>query len=158
MKLLNYLIRNRPETTGRCTRLCGYLSACCSRGGFFLGRESGFLMKVMIVALLAAVSCSVVLAAETQNPDKTLSMGFDATTSHLDDSYAGQARYQLGNSTYYLVRDAEPVTNTFFTGDVKMPMNDWLTLNAHGGTWTQQSVSNTSKGYTLGGGFRVYFH
>ena len=157
MKLLNYLIRNRPEITGRSARLCGYLSACYSRGGFFFGRESGFLMKIKLAALFIALSCSVALASDTKNPDKCLSIGFDYTLTHMTDHRPGVLTYNFNTQTIPATFDSTQFNQKTVIFDVRMPVSNSITVSAHGGPYSQTAYSVKSNGYSIGGGMRFYF-
>lgn len=110
--------------------------------------------------LLTAVLFTPGLAAAgdtTKNPDRYVSVGFDYNYGSLPHGVPGLLRYDPAKGQNIVTDAKQSIITRNMTLDVRAPVNDWLTLTAHGGPWEQESYSGESKGYMVGGGARVYF-
>ena len=114
------------------------------------------------VGLAAVVlSLAFVMSARADgipgNPDRYMSLGLDVTAAHQPQAFPGYAELSMDGTNRTIQTNCNRNDRTM-TADFRVPMNSWLTLNVHGGSWRQDVGEAHSLGYTFGGGVRVYFH
>ncbi len=110
--------------------------------------------NILIIGILLVVTHVARANGIEGNPDRFMSLGLDVTgarSPHAVIQSIAPATPPVSNV------DTGIVTDRTITADFRIPMYSWLTLNVHGGSWQQTNFAATSNGYTIGGGFRVYF-
>lgn len=110
-----------------------------------------------LLALSVLLLATSVYADTPLNPDRFFSVGLDYSSSHLNNAYPGLilTNPDGGQNTYR--NFSQDITNHFLTVDFRMPLTNAITLNAHGGKWTQTAWNGNSDGFVIGGGLRYYF-
>lgn len=113
-------------------------------------------MKHLIVGAMLLLP-SLAIAETRENPDRYISAGLDFTYAQLPDGYPGLVAYDPAGGQNLILRETHAIKDQRIVGDIRVPVNNWLTLSMHGGPWSQSAFNGKSDGYTFGGGFRIYF-
>lgn len=114
-------------------------------------------MKTLTLLALLAVTAAPLYAGDTsKNPDRYVSLGMDFTYGRLPDGYPGLVEYDPAGGQNIILRETHAIQEQQIVGDLRAPVNNWLTLSMHGGPWSQMAFNGKSNGYTVGAGFRVY--
>lgn len=112
-------------------------------------------MKKLLAAIMLALPLSAG-AGTLENPDRYISLGLDITYGYLPHGFPGLVRYDPAGGQNTVGALDQSLAQRWVVADVRAPVNNWLTLTLHGGPWSQEGFSETSRGYTFGGGLRVY--
>jgi hypothetical protein len=121
-------------------------------------KTGGFKMKKLgvLIALLMGLKGMAGAFDSPKNPDRYVSMGLDVSAANQPQAFPGYSAISTDGTNSLRQINSELNSRTV-TLDLRMPMTNWLTLDAHGGNWRQEVGAAHTVGYTFGGGFRVYF-
>lgn len=136
-----YVPNKYPQSMGRGQMFAEYVDIL---------RKAGFVFLIGLVM-------SIPVKADTPlNPDRYVSLGVDYTTAYLPQAFPGFKTYAIDSSVGLYQTDSSLSSNAL-TLDMRLPVTNWLTVQAHGGNWQETVAQDHSNGYTFGGGVRVYF-